>query len=322
MPPLTASAAPRADAVAELALPAGYDLAGTLGVLARGKQDPTIRFTHDGVWLAYAAAEGLVSLRLTARRGAQGTAVEARLWGPGADSALAGLPRLLGAEDDWSAFDDPGFQATLPLLVSRPRRLHSGLRLPATGRMVDALVPAVLEQKITTIEARYSWRYLVSRHGTPAPGPAPAGLKAAPSAAQWRRIPSWEWHRAGVDSKRSGTILRLCGAASGLERLAASEPGAELAAKLCSIPGIGPWTAAETTQRTHGDPDSVSVGDFHLAPFVGYALTGRKTDDAGMLELLEPWRGHRQRVVRMLVLSGFRKPAFGPRLAPQDHRFH
>jgi len=88
------------------------------------------------------------------------------------------------------------------------------------------------------------------------------------------------------------------------------------------VPGIGPWTAAETSQRSHGDPDSVSVGDFHLASFVGYALTGRQTDDPGMLELLEPWRGHRQRVVRMLLLSGFRKPKFGPRLAPQDHRFH
>ncbi|EMY32480.1 hypothetical protein D477_019923 [Arthrobacter crystallopoietes BAB-32] len=322
MPPLTASAAARADAATEITLPAGYDLSGTLGILARGKQDPTIHFTYDGVWLAYAATGGLVSLRLAARRIADGTVVDARLWGPGADSALPGLPRLLGAEDDWSVFDAPEFQATLPRLASQPRRLNPGLRLPATGRMMDALVPAVLEQKITTIEARYSWRYLVSRHGSPAPGPAPAGLLAPPSPQQWRKVPSWEWHRAGVDSKRSGTILRACSLAPGLERLAGLPAGAELAAKLCSVPGIGPWTAAETTQRTHGDPDSVSVGDFHLASFVGYALTGRKTDDAGMLELLEPWRGHRQRVVRMLMLSGFRKPKFGPRLAPQDHRFH
>ncbi|NKX51071.1 3-methyladenine DNA glycosylase, partial [Arthrobacter deserti] len=186
----------------------------------------------------------------------------------------------------------------------------------------DTLVPVVLEQKVTTIEARYSWKYLVAKYGSPAPGPAPAGMMLAPSPAQWRRIPSWDWHRAGVDPKRSAPILRACAVAAGLDRLAALPPGAGLAARLCSVPGIGPWSAAEIAQRTHGDPDSVSVGDFHLAAFVGYALTGRRTDDAGMLGLLEPWRGHRQRVVRMLGLSGVRKQAFGPRLAPQDHRFH
>lgn len=308
-------------------LPAGYDLPGTLGVIPRGKQDPTFQTRHDGVWLAFATAHGPVTLRLASEEAgpndlAGPAVVRALAWGPGAEAALPGLPALLGAEDDWAAFDRPDFQATLPTLVTEPRRRHRGLRLPSTGRILDALVPVVLEQKITTIEARYSWRYLISKYGTPAPGPAPAGLKVAPSAEQWRRIPSWDWHRAGVDAKRSATILRACKVASGLERLAGLSPGSELAAKLCSVPGIGPWSAAEIAQRTHGDPDSVSVGDFHLAAFVGYALTGRKTDDAGMLALLEPWRGHRQRVVRMLYLSGFRKPAFGPRLAPQDHRFH
>lgn len=308
-------------------LPAGYDLPGTLGIIPRGKQDPTFQTAHDGVWLAFATAQGPVTLRLSIEdtgpgAGADPTVIRALAWGTGAEAALPGLPALLGAGDDWSAFDQMEFQATLPKLVTEPRRRHRGLRLPATGRILDALVPVVLEQKITTIEARYSWRYLVSKYGTPAPGPAPAGLKVAPSAAQWRRVPSWDWHRAGVDAKRSATILRACNVASGLERLAALAPGPELAAKLRSVPGIGPWSAAEIAQRTHGDPDSISIGDFHLAAFVGYALTGKKTDDAGMLALLEPWRGHRQRVVRMLYLSGFRKPAFGPRLAPQDHRFH
>ncbi|MCW2132183.1 DNA-3-methyladenine glycosylase family protein [Arthrobacter sp. VKM Ac-2550] len=322
-----ATAAPTADAAATVELPAGYDLRGTLGIIPRGKQDPTFQTTHDGVWLAFATAQGPVTLRLASEdtgpnAGADPTVIRVLAWGPGAETALPGLPALLGADDDWTAFDRTAFQATLPKLVAEPRRRYRGLRLPSTGRILDALVPVVLEQKITTIEARYSWRYLVSKYGTPAPGPAPAGLKVAPSAAQWRRIPSWDWHRAGVDAKRSATILRACNVASGLERLATLAPGPELTAKLCSVPGIGPWSAAEIAQRTHGDPDSVSVGDFHLAAFVGYALTGKKTDDAGMLALLEPWRGHRQRVVRMLYLSGFRKPAFGPRLAPQDHRFH
>ena len=298
-----------------------FSLAVSLGILAHGSKDPCVRIGPGAAWLAFATPGGHATLALTEQPApAPGARVLARAWGPGAEHALAGLPALLGASDDWTGFDDPDFSATLPHAVAETRRRNPGLRLPSTGRMLDSIVPVVLEQKVTAMEAYYAWRYLVAKHGADAPGPAPAGLMVPPGAAQWRRVPSWEWHRAGVDSHRSGTILRACAVASGLERLAGVPLGEDLTRRLQSIPGIGPWSAAEITQRTHGAPDSVSVGDFHLAAFVGAALTGRRTDDAGMLALLQPWLGHRQRVVRMLVLSGFRKQAYGPRLAPEDHR--
>jgi 3-methyladenine DNA glycosylase/8-oxoguanine DNA glycosylase len=107
--------------------------------------------------------------------------------------------------------------------------------------------------------------------------------------------------------------------ASRLEPEVAGDSAA-LQKRLCSIPGIGVWTAAEVVQRTLGDPDTVSVGDYHLKNVVGWALAGRKTDDDGMLELLEPWRGHRQRVVRLLRLGGERPPKRGPRMAPTNYR--
>lgn len=308
-----------------------YDMAGTLGILQRGTMDPSVSINDGVAWLCFSTPEGPASLRLAqASRGAHagprtrhspGAPVAASAWGQGAQAALDSVPALLGADDDWTGFDDPAFLAGLPRLIREARRRHPGLRLPSTGRLVDALVPVILEQKITTIEARRAWRYLAGRYGEQPPGPAPEHMRVTPAPEQFRRIPAWEWHRAGVDSKRSAAILRACSAASGLERLRNLPTGPELTAKLCSIPGIGPWTAAETTQRTHGCPDSVSVGDYHLAAYVGWALAGKPVDDDGMLELLEPWDGHRQRVVRMLVLSGFRKPSFGPRLAPADHRF-
>lgn len=298
-----------------------FSLAVSLGVLAHGRKDPSARISPGAAWLAFGTPEGPATLALHEQPApAPGARVLARAWGPGAGCALAGVPALLGDADDWTAFDDPGFTATLPAAVAETRRRHPGLRLPSTGRMLDSIVPVVLEQKVTAMEACYAWRYLVTKYGADAPGPAPAGLKVPPAAAQWRRVPSWEWHRAGVDSHRSGTILRACAVASGLERLAAEPLGPDLTNRLCSVSGIGPWSAAEITQRTHGAPDSVSVGDYHLAAFVGAALTGRRTDDAGMLALLRPWLGHRQRVVRLLVLSGFRKQAYGPRLSPEDHR--
>ncbi|WP_426996676.1 DNA-3-methyladenine glycosylase family protein [Pseudarthrobacter sp. N5] len=299
-----------------------YSLSQTLGILMRGNSDPSISVRADGFWLAFTTPDGPASLQLSVS--GAGCAVDALAWGPGAEAAIAGVPALLGARDDWSAFDEPAFHATLPRLVAEARRRNPAVRLPSTGRVVDSLVPTILEQKVTVIEARRGYRYLMYRHGTPAPGAgtaAPAGLLVQPTPEQWLRIPSWEWHQAGVGPQRSATVMRVLRSAAALERLAGI-PAAEAAMKMQTLSGIGVWTAAEVVQRTHGCPDSIAVGDYHLASYVGYALTGKKTDDAGMLALLEPWRGHRQRVVRLMGLSGFRKPAFGPRMTIQDHRQH
>ncbi len=297
-------------------------LHATLGIVGRGPADRTIRLTPGTAWLAFNTPAGPATLGISQH----GTELHARAWGPGAENALAGAPALLGAQDDWSHFDSPAFAATLPLLAREARRRHPAVRLPSTGRVVDALVPAILEQKVTALEARRGYATLVRKFGTAAPGAGghrdvPADLMVAPTPRQWAAIPSWEWHKAGVGPQRSATVMRVAGSASGLERLA-TLPAREASLKMRAIPGVGAWTAAEVTQRTHGDADQVAVGDYHLAAYVGWALAGKPVDDAGMLELLEPWRGHRQRVVRMLYLSGFRKPAFGPRMTVQDHRGH
>jgi 3-methyladenine DNA glycosylase/8-oxoguanine DNA glycosylase len=148
-------------------------------------------------------------------------------------------------------------------------------------------------------------------------------MRVAPSAAKWRMIPSWDWHAAGVDPRRSKTAIAAASVATGLERtLAIGRGGADVITRLRSVPGVGIWTAAETSQRSHGDPDSVSVGDYHLPALVGWALIGKPVDDDGMLHLLEPWTGQRQRVMRLIESSGFAKPRFGPRMTVQDHRRH
>ena len=115
--------------------------------------------------------------------------------------------------------------------------------------------------------------------------------------------------------------MGLAGRAAALERTVGLPPD-EVDRRLRSLPGIGVWTSAEVRQRVHGDPDAVSVGDFHLAGGVVYALTGeRGGDDAQMLELLEPYAGHRYRAVRMIELAGSaRQPRRAPRYSPLDHR--
>ncbi|GMA90776.1 DNA-3-methyladenine glycosylase family protein [Homoserinibacter gongjuensis] len=281
-----------------------------LGPLAQGRTDPTIRRDADGWWLTMRLASGTATLLL--REGAD--AVEARAWGAGAEEAVAGVPALLGADDDSS-----GFEPARHPVVARLHHETPGLRLARTGRILPALVPSVLGQKVTGIEAKSAWRELVTRHGDAAPGPAPLGMRVVPTAGVWRRIPSWQWHRAGVGPQRSDTLMRVFSVADALER-AASAPAAEAGRRMRTIVGIGPWTVVETLQRSHGDPDSVSVGDLHLCKRVGTALAGRRVDDDGMLELLEPWRGHRQRVVRLIEAAGIGYERHGPRLAIPAHR--
>ena len=180
-------------------------------------------------------------------------------------------------------------------------------------------MPAVIEQKVTGKEARAAYRWLLQRYGGQPPGPAPAGMRVPPPAEVWGRIPSWDWHRAGVDPRRMRTVMAAAPLASRLEE-ALDLPRAAALARLRAVPGVGEWTAAEVAQRALGDSDTISVGDYHLSQLVGWALVGRPLDDAGMVELLEPWRPHRQRVVRLIEVSGVAKPRFGPRLTIQDHR--
>ncbi len=269
-----------------------------------------------GVWRTARTAEGPGTQHLWVDP-ADG-AVHAEGWGPGADWLQATLPDLLGASD--TTFD--GFEPAHPVVRDAWRR-HQGWRVPRTGLVWEALVPTVLEQKVTGGEARDAWRTLVRTLGEPAPGPVdarPPGLYVVPEPAVWAQVPSWDWHRAGVGPERSRTIVGAARRAAALERTLAL-PLEQVEKALRVLPGVGVWTAAEVRQRAFGDPDAVSVGDFHLAGQVIFALTGEmEGDDARMLELLEPWGGHRYRVVRMIELSGISKPRRGPRYAPLDHR--
>jgi 3-methyladenine DNA glycosylase/8-oxoguanine DNA glycosylase len=302
--------------------PFPLDVRLVLGVHRRGTGDPAFRLDAAGaVWRTCLTPDGPGTLRVTARPGDQvtneagqvPTEVSGQAWGPGAEWLLAALPDLLGASDD-----PAGFQPGHPLL-RRVAARHPGARIGRSGRVLEALVPAVLEQKVVGLEAFRSWRLLLRRFGLPAPGPAPDGMRVCPPAATWAAIPSWEWHRAGVEGVRAATIAGAARVAGRLEQLAA-QPATRADRALRSLPGIGVWTSAEIRQRACGDPDAVSIGDYNLPGAVGWALAGRVVDDAGMLELLAPYEGHRHRAARLVELSGIRPPRRGPRNPVRDYR--
>ncbi|WP_328860754.1 DNA-3-methyladenine glycosylase family protein [Streptomyces sp. NBC_00306] len=284
------------------------DLGLVLGPLRRGPGDPAFRVTPDGsVWRACRTPAGPGTLRVALRGGA----AEAEAWGAGAEWLLEGLPDLLGAQDDPDVF------VPRHRLVAHTHRRRPGLRLTRTGLVLESLIPSILEQKVTVEEAYRAWRLLVRKYGEPAPGPA-MRLYVTPEARTWALIPSWEWHRAGVDNKRASTILRAVRVARRMEEAAAMEPE-QARARLELIPGIGPWTSAETVQRSNGAPDAVTTGDLHLPRIVGYALAGdRDADDAAMLELLAPYAGQRHRAARFILLSGRTPPRRTPKMPRTD----
>ncbi|WP_199485097.1 DNA-3-methyladenine glycosylase family protein [Actinomadura craniellae] len=282
------------------------DLRRVVDVHRRGPHDPAFTVAPDGaVWRASHTPDGPGTLRLRARE----AEVEAAGYGPGGGWLLERVPALLGEGDD-----PAGLEPHHPAVKEAVRR-QPGLRIGRTGRVWEALVPAVLEQKVVVEEAWRAWGYLLRRYGQPAPG-AP-DLRVPPPPGVWARIPSWAWHRSGAEAVRARTIMTAARLAS---RLETAETSAELDRRLRSIPGIGVWTSAETRQRALGDADAVSVGDYHVPGMVGQALIGRKVDDAGMLELLEPYAGHRYRVTRLLEAHGSRAPRRAPRLPIRDYR--
>jgi 3-methyladenine DNA glycosylase/8-oxoguanine DNA glycosylase len=284
----------------------------TLSILRRGAGDPTFRTDIDGtVWRGIRTPNGPATLRLRARPG--DGEVHAVAWGRGADWVLESVPAMLGADDDPS-----GFAPAHPVLADAHRR-RPHWRVCRTDRVLEALVPAIIEQKVTGQEAFAGFRTLVHRFGERAPGAGgERGVWVQPSAETVRMVPSWEWLRMHIDPARSRTVVRACQVASALERTV-DLPVDEVDRRLRSVPGIGVWTSAEVRFRAHGDADAVSFGDYHVAKNIGWALTGSQVDDDGLAELLEPYRPHRYRVQRLVELAGLRRPRHGPRMAPRRH---
>jgi 3-methyladenine DNA glycosylase/8-oxoguanine DNA glycosylase len=281
--------------------------------LRRGPGDPTFVVDPDRtIWKGWRTPEGTATLAVRPLTSAG--EVHAAAWGAGAAWVLDGLPELLGATDDPSGFR-PHHE-----VVARAWQRHPHWRVPRTRLVMDSLLPAVLEQRVTGNEAFASQRRLVRALGEPAPGEEASRrrLMVHPDPATLRSIPSWTWLRLGVDHARSTTLLRAAALAPALERLVDVGPE-EADRRLRTIPGIGVWTSAEVRSRALGDADAVSFHDFHVAKDIGWALTGRPVDDETLAVLLEPYRPHRFRVQALVSLDRLRRPRRGPRMSLPTH---
>ncbi len=288
-----------------IALRAPLDLGRTLWPLRHGLGDRTVRLLRDEAWFAARTPEGPATVRLRLRR--LGATLESHAWGDGAPWLLESVPALVGEDDH------PERLVARHRIVRELQRRHAGLRLPRTGRVLHALVPSVFEQKITGTEAFRAYAALLRAHGEPAPGPA--GLLLPPRPETLASLPYHAYHPIGIERRRAEVVRRAATRATWLETSASAE---EATRRLRSLPGIGIWTAAEVVRNAFGDPDALSVGDYHLPSIVSWALAGEpRGDDARMLELLEPYRGQRGRVQRLLEVGRIVPPRYGPRTAPR-----
>ncbi len=287
-------------------------LGATVSVLRHGASDPTCRVVRGAGewWFGESTPAGPATLHL--RQLPDGT-VEAEAWGEGADWSLDRAPGLVGIEDDRSGF------VAHHELAAAGLKANPGWRIAKSRLVVQSLVPAIIEQRVTGKEAFAGHARLVRRFGAPAPGPGERlGLMTPPAPRDWGRIPSWEWLGAGIDRARSAVAVRAASHAGRIEECA-DLPLAEAHSRLRALPGVGEWTAAEVAQRALGDPDSPSFGDYHLAKNLTWALDGVIGDDDRARELLAPYAGHRYRAAVYIGMAGGRRPRRGPRMTLPTH---
>jgi 3-methyladenine DNA glycosylase/8-oxoguanine DNA glycosylase len=261
--------------------------------LQRGEDDPAMQLAPDGtVWRAANTPEGPATLALRSIDGA----IEARAWGDGADLALEGVPALVGCLDDLS-----GFVPEHPAVVAAAQRFP-GLRLCRTGSLFEAALAALSSTGLSRFEAHRAHRLLTLDFGEPAPGPG--GLQVPPTPVALSAVPYFELQVRGLDAAQGDAVARLCAHAGRLD--AVRDGGlAEAEAALAGVRGVDDAVVNAAALEAFGAPDAVPLGDPELAVLVTAQLTGTASgDDTALLDALEPWRGHRARVVRLLQANG------------------
>ena len=284
----------------------------TLSLHRVGPFDPTTRLSEREFTRATLTPDGPGTLRIRWSDDPAPPAesgVDAEAWGPGADWLLARVDDLTGAADR------PGVFAPAHPAVERSLRLTRGGRIGASHTLYHHLLPTIIGQRITAGEAFRQWSRLCHELGDPAPGPERhvAAMRLPPAPSTMYRRPAWWFHPLGIETKRARPLTEVARHADRLWEWTAA--GAAVAAeKLRLLPGVGPWTIGSTLGPVFGDPDAVPVGDYHHPNTVAWALADEpRADDERMLELLDPYRGQRGRVLWALTSTAGHAPKFGPR---------
>ncbi len=284
------------------------DLEWTLRLVSMWGATTWIKVDESGAWYARRTDEGPGTVHIVHR----GDHLLVETWGEGGELVASDVPDLVG-------LDDPGLDEVEPAhaLVAELKRRRPGCRQGRSGQVYSRLISAGLAQKVTGSNSKPALRKLAWRWGEEAPGPR-EDLRLLPTPRALASRPYYEFHPLGVERHRAELVRRIADRAVALQR-AAKMSFADGRAHLEKLPGIGPWTSGVVMGGPLGDPDAIPMGDFHLANFVAWNLAGEpRADDDRMMELLEPYKGRRGMVARMIKSGGQKPPRFGPRMPTTD----
>ena len=266
-----------------------------------GPGDRTLRLERGHLLAALHTPDGPATIEAEHR----GASIRVECWGDGADWLTHRAEALLGLSDDPSRFDprDPSFR--------RVWKRTLGIHLPTMPVLFPRLAQVVLLQLVTTGEGQRAWRRIVDDLGAPAPGPH--DLRLPPKSEEIGRTPWVRFVADGVPHKQARTLVR-CGRKMASLEASGTWGGEEALHAVAGLSGIGPWSVGYLRGTVLGDPDAVMTGDYHLPHSAAWILAGRERGtDEEMLDLLEPYRGHRFRVIRALWACGIRAPRRGPK---------
>lgn len=293
----------------------GVDLAATLRPVALLPGDPTVRLTPGRFERATFTPEGPGALLVTwdAGRPRSDGAARVEAHGDGAAWLLDHAPDLLGVNDQGAVGFDP---ATEPVRSLWRRR--RGMRITRTGTLWHDLAWLIVQQRVTHTDAAAQWRRLVVGLGLPAPGTPSLLLPPAPD--RLAGLTYSDLHRFGIERQRATHLLAAAREAPRLHGLVAL-PAPAAAPRLRALPGVGPWTASFVAAHTWGEADTVILGDAGIPSAVAWLLAGeRRADDARLVGLLEPFRPHRFRVIRLVLAERPRAPRRRPHAPRTDIR--
>ncbi|MFC5863120.1 DNA-3-methyladenine glycosylase family protein [Acidicapsa dinghuensis] len=270
----------------------------TFNLQRLGPYDPTTELHSDCFRKAFFYRGTPAAIEIIRSTKDEKRALVIRTHGDNADELLAETAADLQQEDGYAQFStsDAGMQ--------RLHRLLPGLRVVRVPWLYDMTCSAILQQRVRTVDAMREWRKIAYRYGTP----APLGLHAFPSAEVLAAVPQFALESIGIDAKRAKTLLRFAREM----RFVSLKPGMDfeqLRQTLLRVAGIGPWTTETVLGYGAGDTDAAIPGDLHLPRIVCYALAGEEDGtDERMMELLEPFRGHRFRIIRLITSAGIDLP--------------
>ena len=307
---MTSEPSRRRRLASRLAVPGRLDPATSTATAAATR--PSGSTTPAGTWRGIRTPEGPATLVVEARPAAG--EVARRGLGSGRRLGAGAAPDLLGGQRRLGRLR----AAAIPC-SPRSWRRHPHARLGRSGLVMEALVPAIIEQKVTGQEAFAGFRMLVHRFGERAPGPGrEQRLWVQPSPDVLRAIPSWEWLRLHIDPARSRAVVTVARVADSLERTDHRDARGSRR-RLRSLPGIGGWTSAEVRQRSLRRSRRRLVRRLPRRQGRGLGADRRRVRRRPARgEFLEPWRPQRGGSRRWSAMAGLRRPRRGPRMSPRE----